>query len=138
VYANADRNMPDNRLLLDLDSDMHIDEVRTLVRELGTGDALILQEAVPGPEDTWLTGPDGQYFSELVVSMVRREPEPSSSIWRTGGRHSPVRLADRVFPPGTEWLTLQLYGPPTDENQLLAERVRPLAAELLAAGSIDQ
>ena len=41
LYVNNDKNIPDKRLLLNLDSELHIDLAHELLRALKPGDALM-------------------------------------------------------------------------------------------------
>jgi thiopeptide-type bacteriocin biosynthesis protein len=123
----------DNRLLLDLDHPAHTDQLRDeMRRQRGYG---CLEEALPGTKDAWLTGAGGRYLSEVVVPLVRA---------RTPG--SPVRAArpilaleaDRRRPPGSDWLFVKLYGPPSRQDSLISGPLCAFAGEALAAGDADQ
>ncbi|MGW8784443.1 lantibiotic dehydratase [Streptomyces sp. NPDC055796] len=114
VYLTA----ADNRLLLDLDDPK---DLELLHEELGAGGShrtLLLQEALPGPEHAWLTGPDGGHMCELVVPLVRTaderhasEPPPVIHV---------VEAETRLRPPGSDWLYLKLYCDPQQEEDLIA------------------
>ncbi|MFF1816539.1 lantibiotic dehydratase [Kribbella sp. NPDC058245] len=111
----------DNRLLLDLDNPAHVDQLRTQVREQA-----VLHEALPAPGDAWVTGPDGNYFSELVVPLVLDKPV------RRPARRAPVRRTEtvrRVYPPGSDWLFAKLYHVPAYEDDLIAQALSDFGAD---------
>jgi thiopeptide-type bacteriocin biosynthesis protein len=77
----------DNRLLLDLESPGQADQLRGELRRLHAG-ALVLQEALPGPEHAWLNGPGGHHLCELVVALVQ-PPVPQSATEQSRTAQSP-------------------------------------------------
>ncbi|MFL5699107.1 MAG: lantibiotic dehydratase [Ktedonobacteraceae bacterium] len=149
----------DNRLLLDLKSASQVEELRTEVRHLRDGGYLVLQEALPGPDQAWLQGPEGHYMTELVASLVlRHDPfqgtsvqkkqdkdvEESSNAPSHQGDPTPVLPAqtvlavDRLRPPGSEWLFVKLYCPNVFEEDLIAYPLRIFAEEALASGLVEE
>lgn len=125
----------DNRLLLDLEDPEQGELLRADVRRAG-GD-LVLQEGLPGTADTWLPGPGGRYVNELVVPMVRRSEVPGGPAALQSTDFSPAGEADRMRPPGSDWLFLKLYGPAAGEDRVLSGPVRDLARTLLDDGDAD-
>ena len=134
VYLTAG----DNRLLLDLDDDDHLDVLRNEVRRRRATprtSAITVQEGVPGPEDAWLHGPGGRYLSELVVSLVLRRP---ASVPASAPAHRPdVAVPLDRRPPGSDWLFLKLYGPRDLEDDLIGGPLRDRAAAAIGAGQAD-
>ena len=154
----------DNRLLLDLDDRDQADLLRAELRggPPGGGPDLVLQEALPGPEHAWVTGPGGRYVSELVVPMVRRQsdrpapaatgpggtargsvaPAPATQAEPADGRGQVAEheRADRsrLRPPGSDWLYVVLAGPVDAQGEIIAGPLRALADGLLAAGQVDR
>jgi lantibiotic biosynthesis protein len=139
-------SMGDNRLLLDLESAGQVEELRTEVRHLRDGGHLVLQEVLPGLDQIWLEGPEGHYVSELVASLVlrkspvqgQRATETSSTPPQTCNPFpmkpvSTVLPADRLRPPGSEWLFVKLYCNNAFEEHLIAYPLRIFAAEVLSA-----
>ncbi len=119
----------DNRLLLDLDNPAHVEQLRDQVREKA-----VLHEALPAPGDAWVSGPDGSYFSELVVPLVLDKPVPQQA------RRSSVRQAEtvrRLRPPGSDWLYAKLYDVPAYEDDLIAHPIREFGAQAIADGTAD-
>ncbi len=114
----------DVRLLLDLDDAAHLKQLLHAAQRAGPGGTLLLQEALPGPQDAWLAGPGGHYIVELVVSVARsaQEREPSPSRVTAAQPASP-----RMIGPGGSWLYLKIYTSPDNEEDLL---LGPLTAFL--------
>ncbi len=149
----------DNRLLLDLKSASQVEELRTEVRHLRDGGYLVLQEALPGPDQAWLQGPEGHYMTELVASLVlRHDPFQGASAQRKQdkdvgasssapshrGEPTPVLPAqialagDRLRPPGSEWLFVKLYSTSMFAEDLIAYPLRTFAEEALASGLAEE
>ena len=124
----------DNRLLLDLDDEAQASELRAELRKLEDGGQILLEEAMPGPGDAWMPGPDGQYLTEIVVPLVLRPP---------GGKPAPAALPDvpavssrdRIRSPGSDWLFAKLYCPDAMQDDLLTGPVPELCEQALASGS---
>ena len=147
----------DNRLLLDLKSASQVEELRTEVRHLRDGGHLVLQEALPGPDQAWLQGPEGHYMTELVASLVLRHDSlqgtsaqkdknvgASSSAPSRRGDPTPVLPAqtalasDRLRPPGSDWLFVKLYCTNMFEEDMIASPLRIFAEEALASGLAEE
>ncbi len=62
----------DNRLILDLEQDLQVAELRGELEKLPAGRKLALQEVLPALNETWLKGAEGGYYSELIVSLSLR------------------------------------------------------------------
>jgi thiopeptide-type bacteriocin biosynthesis protein len=129
----------DNRLLLDLDDSQQVELLRGLVRSPTDRD-VVLQEALPGPDDAWLPGHGGGFLVELTVPLARN-PAPVDGS-RSDDRRPPARLAPpartvRVRAPGSEWLYAKVYSAGTLAEELLAGPLRELAGEALASGLAD-
>ena len=128
----------DNRLLLDLDSEVQAEELRAELRRLAHGAQLLLQEALPAPDDAWVRGPGGHFVAELVVPLVLRPDNLSAGV--AVSQHRPAAVAaraDRLRPPGSDWLFAKLYGPRAFEVDLLTGPVRELCQQVIATGSAE-
>jgi thiopeptide-type bacteriocin biosynthesis protein len=127
----------DNRLLLDLEDEAQVDELRREVRRLEAGARLALEEALPGPDDAWVPGPGGRFIAELVVPLVARgRPEPMPArTRRAAGLES--HAASRLRPPGTEWLFAKVYAPAVLEEEVLIGSGAALFQEATAAGLVE-
>lgn len=98
----------DNRLLLDLNENEHIDEIRREFSKLGFGQGIILTElghelgALPKSQE-------GSYYTEFVFPIIKspgiknRESIPKR-------QYKPIDLAERFKLPGSEWMYVKWYG----------------------------
>jgi lantibiotic biosynthesis protein len=128
----------DNRLLLDLDSAAHAEELQAEIRRLAEGSQLVLQEALPGPHDAWAEGPGGHFITELVVPLALRPDGFSAADAKSRPRPGVVvACAERLRPPGSDWLFAKLYGPRAFENDLLTGPVLQLCQEAIASGAAE-
>jgi thiopeptide-type bacteriocin biosynthesis protein len=137
----------DNRLILDLDDEAQAEELRLEIRRLTEGSQILLQEALPTPEQAWFEGQDGRYITELIVPLVLRPgqnpaaegPNVSRDTNRSRGT-SPipaVARADRLRAPGSDWLFVKLYAPRIFEDDLLTGPMAELCQQALATGAAD-
>ncbi|WP_445337965.1 lantibiotic dehydratase [Clavibacter sp. CFBP 8614] len=125
----------DNRLLIDLESDVGRDELVRAVEQQGrAGSAVMLEECLPAPQGMLLSDVRGRrYASELVLPFIRRD-----------GAHAPVVVAadarvrrDALAPAPQDrqaWLSAKLYAAFRRHEDLLVRVVRPM---LDAVGSPD-
>jgi thiopeptide-type bacteriocin biosynthesis protein len=126
----------DNRLLLDLEDEDQLGQLHAEIGRLAGNGRLVLQEALPAPDDAWLPGPGGRYVTELVVPLVlaavlpaQRGPIEAPMLVRPS-----VRAADGLRPPGSDWLFVKIYGEPRDQEELIAGPIRGFGTEACAAG----
>ena len=138
----------DNRLILDLECPTHVKQILTELPKSSEEHPLQLQEVLPALDETWLQGPEGHYYGEFIVPLVLR---PLHDEHRTRGnaegiqRHLPLAtqagipavFTERSRPPGSEWLFAKLYCPAACEDELIAERLLPMAENAIAAGIAD-
>lgn len=115
----------DNRLLLDLETREHAEQLREELRRVRDDRDLVLQEPLPGPEHAWLDGPDGRHLPEFVIPLVQRATAPTDAVPSAPPPSvvAPTQ-ADRLRLPGSDWLYAKLYGPADGQDELLAEAVR--------------
>jgi thiopeptide-type bacteriocin biosynthesis protein len=124
----------DNRLLLDLENELQSEELRAEVRHLKDHAALVLQEALPAPDDAWAPGPGGHFLTELVVPLVLQADPPAP----TASRSRPLAAlpsADRLRAPGSDWLFAKLYGPRALEDDLLIGPVAEMCRQAIDSGA---
>jgi thiopeptide-type bacteriocin biosynthesis protein len=120
----------DNRLLLDLDAPDQAEELRAELTRMTDASAIVLNEALPGPEHAWLEGPDGHYLAEFVVPLalrprmdkVRSRTESPTGDVKPAATHTSAFTRSR--PPGSDWLFAKLYCPPQLEEDLLIGPLR--------------
>lgn len=114
----------DNELPIDLDNPLH---AHVLAEELSGEPAARLVEMFPLPDDTAVTGPEGAFVNEVIVTYTtQREPRvrPAAAI------HAP---AVRAHPPGSPWLYCKLYCGVSTADRVLRE-VAPVIRDAIASG----
>jgi len=128
----------DNRLLLDLDDEAQADQLRAEIRRRAEDAQLLLQEALPAPEHAWVGGPGGRFITELMVPLVLQPDRGSPDAATSAPRSRPsLTVADRMRPPGSDWLFAKLYCPRAFEDDLLTGPVTELCQQALATGAAD-
>ena len=142
----------DNRLVLDLDDPAQAAELKSELITLKDGSWMVVQEVVPSPEEAWLPGSGGQYFSEFVVSLVlsrdaRSSVEAKEIVVERRLETSLVPVASpetakdeaysqtsRLQPPGSEWLFVKLYCPKNLEDDVICDSMYTFAENGVASG----
>jgi thiopeptide-type bacteriocin biosynthesis protein len=142
----AARDFPRWLVLLDADNELPIDledegMVDTLLAQLRGRERSTLAELFPAPDRLCVRAPDGRRTHELIVPFVRVGASSASrgSAPPAAAAATPVAVdVRRTFPPGSEWLTLKLYGGTMVVDDLVRERIGPLALELVAEGRAER
>lgn len=144
----AARRLPRWLVLLDADNELPLDledegMADTLLAQLRGRERSTLAELFPAPDRLCVRAPDGPRTHELIVPFVRVEESAASrgdAPTRTAAAEvAPVALdVPRTFPPGSEWLTLKLYGGTMVVDDLVRDRIGPLALELVADGRAER
>jgi thiopeptide-type bacteriocin biosynthesis protein len=130
----------DNRLLLNLEDTAQVEQVREEVHRLQEGGYVVLQEALPAPDQAWATGPDGHFLTELMVPLVLREAAKQASK-ETAESHASIRAVSaesRLRPPGSDWLFAKLYCPRTFEEDLIAGPMRTFCEFVRSASLAEE
>jgi lantibiotic biosynthesis protein len=125
----------DRRLMLNLDDPAHVDELMTIVESM-EGSEVALTEALPTPEDMWLSGPTGRHSCEFVASLVAG---PASDVSLKNDSAKPISAvpgAVRRRVPGSEWLYARLYVPQALQDDVLIEDIAPAIDRLLVKGDV--
>ncbi len=132
----------DNRLLLDLENPLMVDELHAELRGTRRGDRhgrLLVQEALPGPEHAWLPTVEGEwYLAEIVVPLLAREPVRRPSPVTTPPAATLPATAPRRRLVGEEWVHLKLYAGVSRHDDIITETFPALVADLRAAGLLDR
>ncbi len=134
----------DNRLVLDLDDELGIGNLRRALRAAGQ---VRLEELLPGPDELPLTREGRALTHEVLVPFITtRDPAPAGPS-STGAATAPVRevtwaattsvAPGRTFLPGSEWLYVKLYCGARAADDLVGE-LDDLVAPMLRRGVAHQ
>ncbi len=121
----------DNELPIDLENPLL---VRVLADELAGRGGARLVELYPAPDDLVVTGPEGAFTNELLVTFIK-QPAPASEA--VPGR-APAPQSKRNFGPGSEWLYAKIYCGFTTADRVLREAIAPLVRDVIGAGHADR
>ncbi|MER8092840.1 lantibiotic dehydratase [Streptomyces goshikiensis] len=133
----------DNRLLLDLDHPLCVDE---LLAELGGGAGsgsgsgsgrVTLHEALPGPDSAWLRDGSGRgHLSEVVIPLIATTArESGSGLAPEEIRRKAAPAAHPAHLPGSAWSYLRLYAARDLHDEIAATELPSLLPQLLEAGA---
>ncbi|MBV9762783.1 MAG: lantibiotic dehydratase [Acidobacteriaceae bacterium] len=126
----------DNMLPTDLDNPLSVD---ALVHVLKREPIARLSELYPTFDQLCVTGPEGRFYHEINVPIVRRAPKASGQSTKkdTLAKYR-VPLTDKVRGPGADWLYVKAYCGPAYIDEMLMRIVRPLVSELEAIGALKR
>lgn len=112
--------MGDNRLLLDLNNPLCVEEVKRELGKLQHGQELILTECTDHPSCSPLHSEGETYIGEFVFPILNTRSVPQSTPVR-GALNDANDLPDalRGVLPGEDWLYIKLYGTSERETELL-------------------
>lgn len=116
--------MGDNRLLLDLNNPLCVNELRREIGKLKNGQELLLTECIEHPSSTPITSNSEKYIGEFVFPLLQSKvnlkpsPDRDREARPTDQKDGSPFVARGVF-PGEEWLYIKLYGTYERENDLL-------------------
>jgi thiopeptide-type bacteriocin biosynthesis protein len=122
LFAEGDQCIP-----LDLDDRLHRLVLR---RECSSRTHVVVQEVLGDNEsDGWLVGPRGPHHCEIVVPLVRREPNGAPA--NHGAAVIPSlrvrpRGRDELHLPGGQWLYAKIYTAARRQPELLLDHVSVL------------
>jgi lantibiotic biosynthesis protein len=113
----------DNRLLLNLRQEI---AARFLRKAAARADEpVIVQEAIPSPDDAWLAAPDGLRAAEVAVEIYRAQPAPEPARAAPAVVGSAER-AESQRPPGSDWAYAKCYMSRDLVAPFLGSALRPL------------
>ncbi|SHJ16417.1 thiopeptide-type bacteriocin biosynthesis domain-containing protein [Clostridium cavendishii DSM 21758] len=110
----------DNRLLLNLDNFLHVNELFKILKSKGDKE-IVLNEVEDGIDNLLLKGLDGGYFSEFVIPLVlnkenyikeKKEIDIFSTNYDYSKNQSKLETQSekRQMLLGDEWIYIKLYG----------------------------
>ncbi len=127
----------DNALAVDLENPLSVD---AFVHVLKRKQQAIVLEMYPTPEQLCVSSPEGHFFHELNVPMVRPVAQLSERHRNTrqNDRVLEVARSFRVHAPGGEWLYVKIYGGETTLDEILAAEIGPWVRSAVASGAASQ
>lgn len=122
----------DNRLLLDLENPLHTDELLYILIKGATSKTICLEEALPGPSDAWIKGPNGHYLGEFVVPLVRKIGSITNKNIQEEEytRRELIPKEKRVKGLGSDWLFFKLYIPKSRQNEVIINALYQLVTHI--------
>lgn len=119
----------DNELPVDLDNPLL---VAAFADELCGSDHAVLEEMFPQPGELVVTGPEGAFASEIVLTYTRqREPDRARPTVT-------VPTIKRAFLPGSDWLFAKIYCGEATSDRVLCEAVAPVVRAAMARGDANR
>jgi thiopeptide-type bacteriocin biosynthesis protein len=122
----------DNELPIDLDNVQCVDVFVHLVKNR---ESARLLERFPTPDELIAAGPEGRFVHELIVPFQKAGISPVVPDRVVTALDS---ATVRSLAPGSPWLYLKLYGPPSCQDQIVATFHREAVLPMLDAGLIDR
>ena len=126
--------------MVDAESGDHVELLRS---HAARNSELVVEEALPSPDDCWLTGGGKRYAAELVVSLFRNSAEdqgagPSHAV-KASGHERPVKVdrRDRLLAPGSDWMYMRLYLNTEEQDAVLCAVLPDLVNSLDQGKLID-
>lgn len=119
----------DNELPVDLENPLL---ARMFADELSGQRGATLLELFPAPDRLVVTGPEGGFANELVLTFTRaRTPAATAPL-------VPSRGVQRSFGPASDWLYAKIYCGESTADRVLRDAIAPVVREALAHGDITQ
>lgn len=117
----------DNELPIDLDNPLL---AAVFADEVSGADAVQLTELFPAPDRSVVTGPEGSFSNEIVLTFTR---QPDKTV-PASQPAAPAPAIRRTFSPGSEWLFAKIYCGTSTGDRVLREIVGPVARDAIASG----
>ncbi|WPC44135.1 lantibiotic dehydratase [Clostridium sp. JS66] len=146
------QKMYDNRLLLNLENELHLNELLNLLKK---EKEIIITEIEDGLDKLWTRGEDGKYFSEIVVPVTVNKQflknvlnenniELQSNVLQTKSDYrNNLKKFDTLdkkvnFIPGDEWIYMKLYGISRRVDEFIGYNLLPFCKELIMNREIEK
>ncbi|GMQ59349.1 lantibiotic dehydratase [Vallitalea sediminicola] len=112
----------DNRLLLDLDENVHIDEIRREFGKISFGKGIILTEMGHTMEEL-PANDNNRYYNEFVFPIIRNSML-DNRIMIPDKKCRPITYSERYKFPGSEWMFIKWYGLGNRTEEFLGGQLR--------------
>jgi lantibiotic biosynthesis protein len=134
----------DNRILLDLENPLHVNELLRDLKNLKNGESLLLVEPGFSIDDEQLIKENhGTHFiGEFVFSFIKSKSEENIKDLNVKNRvemlskKKVISIKERIQPPFGEWLYLKLYNLRSRQDEFIASELRTLVEYLKQKGII--
>lgn len=140
----------DNRLLLNLDNKLHLDELYYIL-DKNKSDNLRLNEIEGNIDNRIVKGDDGGYFSEIIfpitknqnLDTIKKKEDSKVSLetksdYKFNRNNFDFAQIKRTFFPGEEWLSMKLYGNSKRTEEFIGFYLKHFCQELLQLGIIEK
>lgn len=140
----------DNRLLLNLENKMHLNELYYILSK-NVDNNITITEIEGEIEDRIAEGKDGKYLTEIVVPIIRNKNYGKENIekkrvpaletksnYKIRKRELSSLDIKRTFFPGDEWLSLKLYGNSKRVEELIGFHLMSFCQQLINQKEIDK
>lgn len=135
----------DNRILLDLENPLHVDEV---CKDLKAEGEIALIEHLGGFDKHPIQRSDGRLIAEFVFPLVRRVPGAEemmeevsvarqSDLKAEGCSNRHIEAGQRIVLPGGSWFYAKLYGLDSRQDEFLGRYWEAFCRQCREAGIVD-
>ena len=139
----------DNRLLLDLENTLMVEELHDAIVKLSSTQRVKLHEVLPDFEHLWLRDTYGAgYFAEVVVPLLRTNgAEPAArpvtlpTVTQRSADTPPRRYimpVERQCFPGEDWIYLKWYAACSQHEALITGPLRNIVDRVHKQGLVDR
>ena len=124
----------DNVLVIDLQNPALVE---ILLDESRFTDRVRLTEYIPDTLESFVRSVDGtqDFAHEIMLPFFNADAKPFTTALKNPSEHL-ASTARRRFPPGTEWLSLKLYGARSSTENVLVKRIVPFLEEYKKSGAV--
>ncbi len=128
----------DNRLLLDLEHPLLVEELHAELETVGEKGYALLQEVLPDFQQLWLQDEqNAHHFSEIVVPLLRTQAATATSLV-TQPSLTPITSKERSAIPGGDWVYLKLYAASERHDEIIAGPLCTIVSHCQQQGMIDR
>ncbi|WP_144510537.1 lantibiotic dehydratase [Bacillus sp. FJAT-22090] len=131
----------DNRILLDLENTLHLEDLYTQMGTLKMDENVTLFEKEDNSIISWIKDTDGNSYNvEYVFPLVRTYDLPSLNLDKHNNIIKPISSANNVVRkyPGGDWLYVKLYGSSSRENDLICYYLKNFCDEILEQNLVEK
>ncbi|TCP55550.1 thiopeptide-type bacteriocin biosynthesis protein [Tumebacillus sp. BK434] len=131
----------DQRMMLDLDNELHFALLQNAFNKLTEHQYLTLTECCYDPQGSWCQGPVGRHATEFVFPFLKKADAAAVTEARElrWGTYLPdCEIKDRTFFTGSEWLYAKLYIPHRQQNEFLRKHLKAFCEQALSKALFEE